>query len=285
MSPIRRAVVAGMFYEATLDALKKQIESCFKHELGPGELPKTSTERLKISIGYVVPHAGYMYSGPIAAHAYYKIASEGIADTYIIIGPNHSGIGASVSLYPEGEWITPLGSVKIDSELVQEIVNNSRFASLDTHAHEQEHSVEVQIPFLQYITNKEFRIVAITMMYQVPEVAKDLANAIHKAVSKLGRDVVVLASTDLTHYEPHDIAVKKDRLVIDRVLNLDSEGLYRVVMGREISMCGVGPVMTLIEYAKLVGASRAELLKYATSGDVTGDKAWVVGYASIRIYR
>ena len=281
----REPAVAGQFYDADPESLRERIKWAFLHSLGPGKLPEVSVSRIKESIGYIVPHAGYVYSGPIAAHAYFKIAQEGKPDTFIIIGPNHTGYGSAVSVYPKGVWVTPLGEAEVDAELAKEVVNNSVFAKLDISAHEYEHSIEVQLPFLQYLFGSEIKIVPISVMYQTPEVAKDLANALITALEEVKRDIVILASSDMTHYEPHELAVKKDRMALEAILKLDEDGLYRVIMDNNISMCGYGPVMTLIHYARRVGGNKAELLKYATSGDVSGEKAWVVGYAAVRIYR
>jgi len=280
----REPAVAGQFYEADPESLRKRIEWTFLHKIGPGKVPRVTATRIKESVGYIVPHAGYIYSGPVAAHAYLKIAYEGRPETFIILGPNHTGYGSAVSVYPEGIWITPLGEVEVDKELAEEIVNNSVFAKLDVGAHEYEHSIEVQLPFLQYLFSSNIRIVPISMMYQTPEVAKDLARALLMALEAVRRDVVVIASTDMTHYEPHELAVKKDRMALEAILELNAERLYKVIVDNNISMCGYGPVMTLINYAKQVGAKKAELLKYATSGDVSGEKSWVVGYAAVRIY-
>ena len=205
-------------------------------------------------------------------------------ETVIILAPNHTGYGSAVAVYPEGVWITPLGEIKVDEELAEEVVNNSVFAKLDAGAHEYEHSIEVQLPFLQYLFGDGIRIVPISMMYQTPEAAKDMADAISAALESVKRDVIVIASSDMTHYEPHELAVKKDKLALEAILELNAEKLYRVIMNNDISMCGYGPVMTLINYARHVGAKGAELLKYATSGDVSGEKSWVVGYAAVRVY-
>ncbi len=278
----RKAVFAGQFYEADPEKLRKRIEWCFKHPLGPGSIPTASINRSKSSIGFISPHAGYIYSGPIAAHAYYYMAKEGKPDTFIILGPNHTGMGAAVAIWPDGVWETPLGGIEIDKELASEIFKNSNFAELDTLAHSEEHSIEVQLPFLQYIF-EDFRIVPISMLYQSPETAKDLAEAILKAVETLQRDIVIIASTDMSHYEPQELAVKKDREALEKITALDPEGLYSTVIEKNITMCGVGPVMTLLYIARHLKASRGEILKYATSGDVTGEVSWVVGYASVRI--
>lgn len=281
---IRKPVVAGYFYEGRRESLIKQIEWAFTHKHGPGFIPKVSEVRSKESIGFVVPHAGYIYSGPVAAHSYAKLASEGKPDVFILLGPNHTGAGEIVSVWDEGVWETPLGHAIIDADLAKEIISNSQYARPDKQAHYEEHSLEVQIPFLQYLF-KDVSIVPISIMYQVPEISEDLAASIFKASSKLGRDVVVIASTDLTHYEPHDRAAEKDRTVLDKIKSLDPKGLFDVVLRKNITMCGVAPVMTLLYYAILSGSSGVEVLKYATSGDVSGDKSLVVGYSAIRILK
>ncbi len=279
---IRYPAVAGYFYELDPQSLRKQIENVFLHPLGPRRLPTVSSIRKKASIGYVSPHAGYIYSGPIAAHSYYMLAEEGKPDTIVIAGPNHTGLGVGVSVMVEGIWKTPLGDAIIDTELAKMIIKNSEYAAPDELAHLEEHSVEVQIPFLQYLFGR-VNIVPIVLMLQTPSVAKDLAEAIYEASEKLGRDIVFIASTDFSHYEPHEVAYKKDRLALERILNVDPEGLYEVVNRNNISMCGPGPVMVLLYLAKIYGVTKAELLKYATSGDVTGDRSLVVGYASVRV--
>ncbi len=281
---VRKPVVAGYFYEGRKESLIKQIEWAFTHKLGPGYIPRVSEERNKESIGFVVPHAGYIYSGPIAAHSYARLASEGKPDVFVLLGPNHTGAGEAVSVWSEGAWETPLGYANIDVDLAKEIISNSRYARPDKLAHYEEHSIEVQIPFLQYLF-KDVSIVPISIMYQVPEISEDLATSIFKASSKLGRDTVVIASTDLTHYEPHERAVEKDKVVLDKIKSLDPVGLFDVVLRKNISMCGVAPVMTLLYYAKLSGSSGAEVLKYGTSGDVSGDKTLVVGYSAVRILK
>ncbi len=277
----RPPVVAGQFYEANPAQLKSRIEWCFTHRLGPGKLPKPSESRKPESKGFIAPHAGYVFSGPVAAHTYFKIAEEGKPDTFVILGPNHTGVGAPVAVYPNGEWVTPLGKAVIDAELAAEILRRSKVAAPDRSAHESEHSIEVQLPFLQYIF-EEVTFIPIAMLYQTPQIAKDLANAIVEAAKELSKDVVVIASTDMSHYEPHELAVRKDRIVLDRIEALDPEGLYDAVLTRDISMCGPGPAMVMLYFSKALGATRGEVLKYATSGDVTGEKAWVVGYAAAR---
>jgi len=279
----RRPAVAGYFYPADPDELREMIEWAFKHPLGPGGLPGEVGSLGRASVGFVAPHAGYMYSGPVAAHAYYRLALEGPPETVVIAGPNHTGMGSLVSVYKEGVWETPLGEVEVDSEFVKAMVANSRFLDPDEKAHIYEHSVEVHVPFLQYLFGDRFKIVPIVVWHQTPEVAEDIARAVAKAAEELGRDVVFIASSDFTHYESHESASKKDSIAIEAIKRLDPEGLFAVIEKYNISMCGPAPVAALLYLGRIRGSTHAELLKYATSGDVTGDKSSVVGYAAIRV--
>lgn len=282
-SPRRRPAVAGYFYPGEPGELRKMIEWAFKHPLGPGSLPEVSGSRRRASVGFVAPHAGYMYSGPVAAHVYHRLALEGPPDTVVIAGPNHTGAGSLVSIYKEGVWETPLGAVEVDSELARAMILNSRFLDPDEKAHLYEHSVEVQVPFLQYIFGNRVKIVPVVILHQTLEVAEDLARAVKKAAEETGKDVVFIASSDFTHYEPHESATRKDAVALDAIRRLDPEALFASIEKYGISMCGPGPVATLLYLARLEGAREAEILKYATSGDVTGEKSWVVGYAAVRV--
>ncbi|MCK9151353.1 MEMO1 family protein [Methanobacterium alcaliphilum] len=274
---IRKPAVAGIFYEGDSALLEKRIEWCFQHSLGPGKLPKIGKSR---SIkGAVAPHAGYVYSGPVAAHSYYKIIEDGFPETFIILCPNHTGMGSGVSLFPEGEWITPLGTVQIDEELAGDLIN-SGIIDADSTAHSQEHSCEVHIPFLQYF-KQDFKIIPISMWMQDLETAQEIANSIIKTTNALKRDVVVIASTDFTHYQPASIALSNDSQVMDAISKMDEKLMYERVANLDVSMCGYGPVATTIITSKLMGATKGEILKYATSGDITEDNSSVVGYGSI----
>lgn len=275
----RRPAVAGYFYPANREELLEMIEWSYKHKLGPGSLPSVSSAKFN-GIGYVVPHAGYMYSGPVAANAYYALAARGIPDVAIILGTNHTGLGRPVSVYPGGSWETPLGEVPVDEELGKRIVEYSEIAEFDTYAHLEEHSVEVQLPYLQHLFNGKLRIVPVVIGIHTPEIAEDLARAIDRAVREMGVSAVVLASSDFTHYEPHSVAAAKDGEAIKMITELNTKGFYDTMISRNITICGPGGIMTLMEYAKLrKGAAR--LLRYATSGDVTGERGYVVGYAAI----
>ncbi|MCX8204111.1 MAG: AmmeMemoRadiSam system protein B [Candidatus Nezhaarchaeota archaeon] len=281
MRRIRRPAVAGYFYESDPSSLRARIEQCFLSKLGPGRLPKVAVDGPRRIKGLVVPHAGYMYSGPVAAHAYLALAEDGVPDTVVIIGPNHTGWGAGVSMMAEGSWRTPLGDVEIDAELAKSIQKASELISIDEEAHLNEHSIEVQLPFLAYLYGSRFKFVPICMMLQSYEPCVDVGRAV--ASASQGRNVVIIASSDFTHYESQASAGAKDRLAIGFIERLDPAGLLEVVESRGISMCGPGPVAAMLVASTLLGASSAKLLKYATSGDVTHDYSSVVGYSSMLI--
>ena len=287
MPRVRYPAVAGAFYESDSRSLRRRLEWCFKHGLGPGRLPASEPTAGEPPLGLVSPHAGYMYSGPVAAHGYYELSLRDAPDVVVIVGPNHHGLGAPVALSTHDAWRTPLGDVRVDRDFVSALTRRG-VAELDDAAHMYEHSIEVQLPFLQYAYGErasQLRIVPIAMLLQNPDVSEELGRAIHEVSEELGARPLVIASTDLTHYEPQGSAQEKDRAAIDAILRMDPRRLYDVVVERDITMCGVGPVMTLIAYANSVGAAKATLLKYATSGDVTGDYSSVVGYASVLVTR
>ena len=284
---VRQPAVAGLFYEASPSSLSKQIESLYLHPLGPGGTPspKPKPEAARGVLALVSPHAGYMYSGPVAAHGYKELAESGVKpDVFVILGPNHTGLGAMISVMPPSRWITPLGEVEVDEETSRIIARESGVAELDELAHRNEHSIEVQLPFLQHIFGR-IKIVAVAFLIQNPEASRDIADAIVAAEDKTGKKIFVIASSDFTHYEPHSSAQRKDNEAIAAIKTLDVNRLYEKVVELDISMCGVAPVMTAMEYSKSKGCREVRLLKYATSGDITGDRSAVVGYASIAFYR
>ncbi|MBU3901853.1 MAG: AmmeMemoRadiSam system protein B [Candidatus Thermoplasmatota archaeon] len=289
---MRYPAAAGSFYPCDENALKKQIEECFTHKLGPGEIPvyKRGERRIK---GCVVPHAGYVCSGPVAAHVYSALANDGFPETFIIIGPNHTGYGSPVALTTES-FNTPLGDVCVDKDLAKELLNT--IIDNDIDAHRYEHSIEVHLPFLQYTRKlfqrnqrkvfecresnfptikKDFSFVPVCMGMQDYKTAKEVGSIIKDVIKD--RDVVVIASSDFTHYEPKEVANRKDKMAIDAIINLDSKKLFEVVKQNNITMCGCGPVMSMIE---AVNGKKATLLKYATSGDIQPMND-VVGYAGI----
>jgi AmmeMemoRadiSam system protein B len=278
---VRRPCVAGAFYPADPERLKKAIQECFTHRLGPGALPEQKSPDRKI-VSVVCPHAGYMYSGPTAAHSYHQLASEASPDSIVALGPNHTGLGGPVSLWGTGAWETPLGRASIDEELARAIFKASDFIDMDETAHLREHSIEVQLPFLQYIYG-EVRFVPICMGYQDLETSRKVGRAIAKASKE--KDVLILASTDLTHMESKSSAAAKDRGVIDRIVSMDEAALQNWVRSQRVTMCGYGPVSAALVASKLLGAIKAEILSYSTTGDITGDTSAVVGYAAAKITR
>ncbi|WP_423792467.1 MEMO1 family protein [Methanocaldococcus indicus] len=282
---IRYPAVAGFFYPSDAEELIELIENCYLHKLGPNSLP-TKGGKYKIS-GYVCPHAGYIYSGPIAAHSYYELSKRADFDeiTVIILGPNHTGLGSAVSV-TDAIWRTPLGDIEPDLEFIEMLWKECEIVDLDELAHLKEHSIEVQLPFLKHLELLEiakFKIVPISMMFQDFDIAIEVGHFIAKIAKELGRKVFIIASTDLSHYEPQEIANEKDSLVIKDILNFDEKKLYEDVHRYNISMCGYGPTIAMIRAMKLLGAKESKLLAYATSGDITGDYSAVVGYASILI--
>ena len=276
---IRHPRHAGSFYAGSEEALRSQIEGCFKHRFGPGRIPKVAKDGPRKVIGLICPHAGYMYSGPVAANSYSRLAADGVVDLFIIMGPNHYGYGSGLALVDRGVWRTPLGDVAVDADVAKEILRNSTLIDIDESAHMYEHSIEVQLPFLQYLYGSSFKFVPICFLMQDLESSREVGRAISKAVA--GRNAVIIASTDMTHYEPHDRASEKDRRAIEAILKMDEELFYSTIESYSISACGYGPVISLITAAKDLGAKKAELLCYKTSGDVTGDRSAVVGYASV----
>ncbi len=271
---MRRPCVAGQFYSGSEDGLRRQIEECFRSDIGPGALPEIGEEKRDI-VGCVVPHAGYMYSGPVAAHVYGELAKQVSPETVVIIGFNHRGYGSLASLSNE-DWETPLGVVKTDKETVAELSNDCRLMEIDETGHLDEHSLEVQLPFLQYIYG-EFNMVALSLHYS----ASDSIEEIAECISKIEHDALIIASSDFTHYESHESATKKDNDAISHILNMDEKRFLHTVHENNLSICGHTPIAACISTVKKLGAKNAELLKYSTSGEVTGDYGQVVGYAGI----
>lgn len=278
---IRKPAHAGTFYPSKREELIKAIEDSFLHPHGPGRLPVKGGGGEKHSIGYIVPHAGYMYSGPVAAHAYYDLSARRKPDAVVIVGPNHNGIGLGAAVYKGDAWETPLGLIEVEKEVARLIVEYTEYYSFDNEAHVYEHSLEVQVPFLQYIYG-DVPIVPVTVYVQTLDVARDLGSALARIREENGVDIVLLASSDFNHYEPHDVTVEKDELALSKIMELDDEGLYRVIEEYNITMCGPAAVAALINYALKLNAPKPVLLKHATSGDITGEKDWVVGYASVK---
>ncbi len=280
MAKIRLPSQAGAFYAGTAESLKRQIEKCFLHALGPGKIPKVVKDGQRRIVGLICPHAGYMYSGPVAAHAYHSLALDGKPNVVVLFGPNHTGYGSALAVMNEGFWRTPLGDVEIDGETANGIVKESRLIDVDDSAHRYEHSIEVQLPFLQYFFGSEFKIVPVSFLMQELHSAREVGHAVAKVLD--GKNAVVIASSDMTHYEPQRSAEKKDRLALQAVEAMDEEKFYSIIEDYQISACGYGPIIALTAAAKILGAKEAKLLCYKTSGDVIGDYSSVVGYAAVQ---
>ncbi|MFB6470806.1 MAG: AmmeMemoRadiSam system protein B [Vulcanisaeta sp. AZ3] len=285
MVNVRKPAVAGYFYEANKDKLIEQIEWSIRHPLGPGQLVKKPREGYRAVPIVIVPHAGYIYSGPVAAMSFAEIYRFHEPRTFVIVGPNHYGIGSPVAIYPEGAWETPLGTLEIDSEVAKELMNRVKYLEPDANAFVQEHSLEVQLPFIQYIFGNNVKIVPIILIRQSKEVAKDLGNAIAEAVSNHAPgSVVYVASSDWNHYEPHEVTTEKDMKAIDPVLKLDEDSFYDIIERYDVSACGYGAIATAIIAAKRLNVKNVILLRHATSGDTSGYTLETVGYASIAFY-
>ena len=281
---MRRPAVAGQFYPSDPEKLLEMIRWALS-EVGVPKIPSPNPTGPRNILTIVVPHAGYKYSGPTAASAFNCLAGDGRPSSFLVLGPNHRGDGPLVSIMTTGRWSTPLGDVEVDDELATAIVEGSELFQADASAHDKEHSIEVQLPFIQSIFEEGFGIVPIALKAQDLETSRRLGESIASSVQALGRDAVVVASSDLTHYERQASANKKDRLVIDAILKMDEALLFDRVISHRISMCGFGTVMAAISASKLWNAERAKLLDYRTSGDMTGDYSEVVGYASLVITR
>jgi len=265
---IRNPVVSGQFYPASPSQLKAMIEEMIDEKAVKEEV-----------IGLVSPHAGYIYSGWVAGAVISKIKFK---DTFIIMGPNHTGMGKPCSIMTEGVWKTPLGNVEINSELSKQILANSSYLQEDYAAHQYEHSIEVQIPFLQYF-KPDISIVPIILAYSSGATYKGIGKELAKAIKESNKEVVIIASSDMTHYEPQESAQRKDMKAIEAILDLNEDELLRRIDELDISMCGYAPTVSLISAAKELGATGAELVRYQTSGDTSGDYTRVVGYAGIII--
>ncbi|MEA2089391.1 MAG: AmmeMemoRadiSam system protein B [Thermoproteota archaeon] len=276
---IRRPCQAGAFYAGSAEALRKQIEECFTHELGPGEVPKVAKDGPRNLVGLVCPHAGYMFSGPVAAHAYHCLAVDGKPDVIVIFGPNHMGRGSALAIVKKGVWRTPLGDVEIDVETAEKILRESTIIDVDDSAHRFEHSIEVQLPFLQYLYGSKFKFVPICFLMQDLQSSREVGQAVGKALKD--KNGVVIASTDMTHYEPQKLAERKDKLALNAAEKMDEQQYYSIVEAQRISTCGYGPVVAAITAVKMLGSRKGRLLCYKTSGDVTGDYSSVVGYAAV----
>jgi AmmeMemoRadiSam system protein B len=272
---IRKPVVAGQFYPGTKDELEEMIDFCVQHKYGPGR----QTKKDEKIFGIICPHAGYVYSGPTACHSYKAISSKN-PELVIILGPNHFGIGKDVATMADAIWETPLGLVEVDSEAAKEITNNSKYIEIDEFSHSKDHSLEVQIPMLQSMLSNEFKILPIILLDQSLEMAKDVGNAVAEIAKS--RNTIIIASSDFTHYEENTFAHSQDKALIEPILEMDVEKFYQVLIDKKITACGYGAMASVLIACKKLGATKGELLSYATSGDVQGDTSSVVGYSAIK---
>lgn len=262
----RSPAVAGQFYPDNAQSLRRLIQSYCP----------VGEEKIA-ALGIMVPHAGYVYSGAIAGAAFARVR---IPSKIILLGPNHHGLGARAALFQSGNWHTPLGSVAIDEDLAGELLIACPLLSKDPRAHLAEHSLEVQVPFLQVLA-PDCRIVPLCLGHLSLEELLELGAALAQVLAAHPGEVLMVASSDMTHYEPGTVAREKDERALQRIIALDPEGLYHTVRDGRISMCGVLPTVAMLEAARLAGASRATLVRYGNSGDITGDQSAVVGYAGV----
>lgn len=265
--PMRRMpAVAGQFYPADANSLRTMVE---------GFLGKAS--RSNPALGLMVPHAGYIFSGAFAGQTF---GSVDIPTKVVIIGPNHTGYGESLALFAKGRWVTPLGEVPVEEDLADKILKAFPRLVADDLAHRFEHSLEVQVPFLQ-VKAPQVQIVPLCLAPVPLAELLALGEAVGKVLASEKERVLLVASSDMTHYEPGIAARKKDQMALKHVCALDPEGLYRTVSSEQISMCGVVSTVVMLSAAKYLGARKGHLICYGNSGDVTGDQSEVVGYAGV----
>jgi AmmeMemoRadiSam system protein B len=282
---VRKPAVSGTFYPPGEAQLKEAIQSSYTHRLGPGRLPSHAgavvTSGLKAC---VCPHAGYAYSGPVAAHSYLDVSGLAKPDLVVIVGPNHYGIGRGVAAFGEGEWETPLGKVRVDDVASKKIVKLTGIVDIDPEAHRREHSIEVQLPFLQHLYGGSFGFLPISLAFQDKATARDLGKGLAELLKDAAEgemNAVLIASSDLTHYEPAIQAREKDMMLLKHVQTLDVNAFYTALERRNITACGFGAIASVMETCRLLGFEKGRLNAYATSGDVTGDNDAVVGYPSV----
>jgi len=282
MSGVRPPAAIG-FYRPDAKGLREQIEWAFQHRLGPGRIPQLNRQGRRQLLGLVSPHAGYQYSGPAAACGYAAMTEDGAPSVVVMLGPNHHGIGSEVAVCDASGWQTPLGVAQCDQALAESLAKQLPGAQLDSRAHRDEHSLEVQLPFLQYLLGDALRFVAIALHPYLSAEPEELGQVLAEALQS--KEALLIASTDLTHQEPQTRAEAQDRLALDQMLQLDPDGLLAVVQRHRITMCGDEPTAAVITACLRLGAGRAELLRYHTSGDTEPGMNWVVGYGSVAIWR
>ncbi len=273
---VRQPAVAGRFYPANAQHLRAEVET---YTTARAEASMKSEAKIR-ALGCVVPHAGYIYSGHVAGAVYRRLE---LPRRLVILCPNHTGRGELLAIMSTGAWHTPLGDAAIDEVMASQLKSRMPLLTEDEAAHRYEHALEVQLPFLQVLV-PGFQFVPITVGTSNFEVLSALGVVIGSVTAQAGEPVLVIASSDMNHYESDDVTRVKDRRAIDHMLALDPRGLYETVHQANISMCGYGPTVAMLIAAKKLGANHAELIRYATSGDVSGDRGMVVGYAGIVVY-
>lgn len=286
---MRKPIVAGMFYADNFDELSNQINDSFHSKFGPGALPVK--KRTKETLGIIAPHAGYQFSGPGAAWAYKEIAESKLADIYILLGLSHSGFPSCISLE---DWETPFGTIKVDEEFQRVLMANSGLKQ-DEEAHAQEHSIEVQLPFLQF-ANKDYlkQLKIAPIIVSEDKNYQEIAQAILKTIEQTRKKAVIIASSDFTHYGinygffPFKENVKEnmhklDNEAIEHIKNLEAPSFLDYINNTGATICGKIPIATIIASCKLLGAKKAKLLHYYTSGDIVKDYSSAVGYGAIVI--
>ena len=265
---VRPPAVAGQFYPGNAATLRRELESFLRPD----------GEKLK-ALGCLVPHAGYMYSGHVAGAVFGRLE---LTSRYIILCPNHTGFGQPLAIMDKGRWATPLGEVPVDTELAQLLMQEYSPLAEDYDSQRREHALEVQLPFLQELVT-DFKFVPITVGVSRLETLIGLGDAIARVLRKVSERIMIVASSDMNHYENDATTRVKDARAIDPILALDPVGLYDVILNQHVTMCGFGPAIAMLTATKKLGAKSAQLIKYATSGDISGDKEAVVGYAGIAV--
>jgi AmmeMemoRadiSam system protein B len=276
---LRKPAVSGKFYPSDPAELSELIDRCYTHRLGPGRPPPAPPTSASV-VAVVSPHAGYVYSGPVAAHSYLHVSSMRSPDLIVVVAPNHYGVGSGVSTFKEGYWETPLGSMRVDEGASRRLVELCDLVSADPEAHRLEHSLEVQLPFLQKLYGDSVPLLPISLLFQDIDTSAAVARAIVRVIQ--GRRAVLVASSDLTHYEPAPAAREKDTALLRQVLKMDTEGFYSALERLGVTACGYGAIATVMQAAAALGLRTPELLKYATSGETSGDNLQVVGYGALR---
>lgn len=266
-STLRQPAVAGRFYPGNSEDLRAEAQSY---------LAQSNTESVH-AIGCIAPHAGYMYSGHVAGAVFARVE---VPRRCIVMCPNHTGQGHALAMMGEGAWRTPLGEVPIDEDLARALKEHFPAMHEDSAAHRAEHAAEVELPFLQ-LRQPDLKFVPIALGTRRFEQLEELGKALAKVIGDQKEPVLMVASSDMNHYESDSVTRAKDHRAIERVLALDPRGLYDAVTQQDISMCGFGPAVAMLTAARQLGTSQAELVKYATSGDVSGDRDMVVGYAGV----